>query len=559
MTYFLKSLEIFEKNNQTGNTTAYLNLGFIYTKLNKTPEALKSYQKSIEYQKKKGDNRGIVKSYIGLAELYRKIGDFQLSKFYLEKSLGAIDEFKDPSINAKIHLNYSQLYLITGEINKAQEHGNLALINAYKTDDTPLLMNTIELIAEVYEKNGKYKEAYLHQLQGYRLLDSISRKSKNELITSVEAYYIAEQRQHELEVLNKEKELQKLKIKEKEAIVMKQQILQYFYLAGFITVLILGFLLFRQAQHKKAVNIILKQQNQDIQQKNEEIIAQRDEIEAQRDEIEAQRNDITRQKEELEKLFQLQTDSILYARQIQNAILPESYVFKDNLPDSFVFYRPKDIVSGDFYWISPIGEKIGLAVADCTGHGVAGAMLSMLGSSLLNELTVKTEELDPGELLTDLRSYMVLSLWQRGLAGEQIVGMDLAFCLLDPKTLLLKYAGANNSIFICTKDDNHKDSQLIELLPDNMPISMSIRMNSFTTKTHQLKKGDSLYLFTDGFSDQFGGPNSKKYTNRRFKDFVLSVVQLPMSEQEKIFSEEFEKWKDKNLQTDDVTVLGARV
>ncbi len=558
--FILKSLELNQRmNNPKGIATAYLNLGINYTKLNRTDEALSAYFDGIKNQKIIEDKSGLVNSYIGLGGLYQKTGDYKLANHYFQKALSIVTTVNDPALVSRVHASYSNLLLKVGDLEKAQIETNLALANAKKTNDIPLLLNAIDLIAETYEKNGRYKEAFLHLLQGYRLLDSISKKSKNELIANVEASYITEIKQHELETMSKEKEVQALRIKQNDEIVKKQRVLSYLYLGGFLFVFAFGFLFFQQAQRKKKINEILERQNKDIQQKNEEIVSQRDEIEAQRDEIEAQRNDIARQKEEIEKMFQLQTDSILYARQIQNAILPDRYVFTDNLPDSFIFYRPKDIVSGDFYWVSPIGDKVGFAVVDCTGHGVAGAMLSMLGSSLLTELTAKPEDVDPGDLLTELRSYIIMSLWQRGFIGEQVVGMDMAFCLLDKEKLELRYAGANNPVLIYSKNPDDADYSIVDLKPDKMPISMSVRMNSFSTQVYQLKKGDVIYLFTDGFTDQIGGPNTKKYSVRNFKLFLSTIVHLPMIEQERLLAEEFETWKDKQSQIDDVTIMGIRV
>jgi len=552
--YYLKALAIDQElDNHYGQATSYLNLGVAYTRLRRISEALDTYRKGIEIQKKLDDREGLTKSYIGLGELYLQTVDHKLSKFYYDKAIKLVSAINNPSLNAEANIGYTRLLLSLGDFDGARTRANMALRFAHKSDETSRLVNSIELLAEIYERCGRYKEAYLYQLQGYKLLDSISKRSKNELIANVEASYIAENRQLELQTLSKERELQNMKLKENETRLKRQRAMLYLYLVGFVGMLLLGFIFFHQARHKKHINTLLSKQNREIQQKNEEITAQRDEIEAQRDEIEAQRNDIARQKAELEKLFTLQTDSILFAQQIQNAILPDSYVLHDNLKEHFVIYRPKDIVSGDFYWLSPIGGKIAITVADCTGHGVPGAMLSMLGASLLNEMTARPEEIDPGDLLTELRSYMIMSLWQRGLSGALVYGMDLAFCLYDPNTLELRYAGANIPVYIYTGDVN--GYQLVELQPDKMPIAMSIRMNTFNTRTYQLKQGDRVYMLTDGFTDQLGGPNMKKYSLRRFKELIQSICHLPLTEQERIISDSLDQWRNGYQQIDDITVM----
>ncbi|NOZ47144.1 MAG: SpoIIE family protein phosphatase [Chlorobi bacterium] len=257
--------------------------------------------------------------------------------------------------------------------------------------------------------------------------------------------------------------------------------------------------------------------------------------------------EIIRQRDEI-------TDSIIYSKHIQNAILPTIEYTKKLLPDSFIFYKPKEIIGGDFYWVSKQGEKIIIAVADCTGHGIPGALMSMIGITFLNEIVNNKRITDPAEIINRLRVRIINALHQSEEEEGSKDGMDIALCVINKKTNILEYAGANNPLFII------KNNELIELLPDKMPVSIH-RMNGrqFTKKEIKIQSGNLIYLFSDGFADQFGGQDNKKFRKSNFKQLLIDISISPINEQLKIISQSFEKWCGINEQVDDVIVMGFMI
>lgn len=284
---------------------------------------------------------------------------------------------------------------------------------------------------------------------------------------------------------------------------------------------------------------------EEIRQQREEIKSQRDEIESQRNLALNQRDEIVRQKAEL-------TDSIRYALQIQISMLPSKIFIKSLTADYFVFYKPRDIVSGDFYWINEIEGKVIVSVGDCTGHGVPGAFMSLLGITFLKEIIVKEYITHPAVILNRLRKEVIKSMKQQGDVFELKDGMDIAICVFDKNTKTLEFSGANNSAIIVRGNDR------IELKADRMPIGIYETMRKFSMQSHDLREGDILYLYTDGFQDQFGGNNGKKFRSGKFKKMILGISHLSFKEQEAQLEKTMEEWKKHYDQVDDITVLGMK-
>lgn len=257
------------------------------------------------------------------------------------------------------------------------------------------------------------------------------------------------------------------------------------------------------------------------------------------------------QKENLEIKNKEITDSITYAKRIQTAILPSDNIFKSFLNNSFVLYLPKDVVAGDFYWLEKVKDIVLFAAADCTGHGVPGAMMSVVCHNALNR-SVREEGLtDPGKILDRTREIIISEL---GKSNEDVKdGMDISFCALNSKTLDLNWAGANNPLWIV------RNSELIEVKPDKQPIGQHLSSNPFTTHAIKLQANDILYVSTDGYQDQFGGDKGKKFKASHLKELILSVCTMPLEEQKKIISETFVNWKGKNEQVDDVCLIGVKI
>ncbi|MCF6242353.1 MAG: SpoIIE family protein phosphatase [Bacteroidales bacterium] len=298
------------------------------------------------------------------------------------------------------------------------------------------------------------------------------------------------------------------------------------------------------------------------------VLNQKKDIEKQRDYAEKQHKEIRKQKEQI-------TDSIRYARRIQTAMLPSPQYIENILPEHFIFFKPKDIVSGDFYFFAQKKNLLYIVAADCTGHGVPGAFMSMLGISFLNAIInseskfalqlpfvddvvdkindLRIKEPTAAGVLNSLREMIKKALKQTGNDTEPKDGMDMALCILDRKKLKMQYAGAHNPLYL------FRNKQLIEYKADRMPIGIHIKEKPFTNHEIKLKKEDVFYLFSDGFVDQFNGETGEKYKIRRFKQLLSDIHRLNMSVQKRRLEEELYQWKKNSEQVDDILIVGVRI
>ncbi len=263
-------------------------------------------------------------------------------------------------------------------------------------------------------------------------------------------------------------------------------------------------------------------------------------------------NEIERQREELENKNRDITDSLVYASYIQQSLLPSDLYFKKVLRDAFVFFSPKEIVSGDFYWVRKNLNRIFVVAADCTGHGVPGAFMSMIGVELLNKIIIDQKIRKPSEVLS-VMSKGIERTFNRDEEQDRIMkdGMDMGLCVIDLEKKTLDYAGAFFPLYII------RENKLIEIKGDRLSIGVDVS-NIFTNNQISLLDGDVIYMFSDGYTDQFGGPNNKKFMFRRFRHLLLTIHNFPMEEQKSLLKESIESWKRNNDQVDDLMVLGFR-
>jgi serine phosphatase RsbU (regulator of sigma subunit) len=342
-------------------------------------------------------------------------------------------------------------------------------------------------------------------------------------------------------------EEQSARISEQETVLIeqlraieKQKMLIWFFVVALILVSGLGYFIYRGYKIKKEANI-------QLEAKNKLIMAQKDEIQKQKEIAESQRDQIAYQKKHI-------TDSIKYALRIQSALLPSLELFSDRI-DHFVLYKPRDIVSGDFYWVAEVdnGSRQMIIASDCTGHGVPGAFMSMLGVSFLNEIVLNKGITQPDQVMNTLREDVIRSLKQMEEASDVKDGMDMCICLLDLENRTLQFAGANNPLWIIS------NGELSEIKGDKMPVAIHETMQPYTNHWIDLKKGDTFYIFSDGFADQFGGPNQKKFLSKNFKTVLGDLQKKSMLEQGAELDRIFEEWRKEVEQVDDVTVIGVRV
>jgi serine phosphatase RsbU (regulator of sigma subunit) len=299
----------------------------------------------------------------------------------------------------------------------------------------------------------------------------------------------------------------------------------------------LGLSLIRMSQDLSELTSNLEQK---VKERTEEVVRQKEEIEHQR--------------KKLSFLFEQQTDSIKYAKRLQDAILPPSHFVKDVIPESFILFKPKDIVSGDFYWVEKKGRKAYFAAVDCTGHGVPGAFMSLIGHNVLKHSLHLFEDPSPSEIMDELSRGIVATLHQGRSENTTKDGMDLTICSIDYETGILEFAGAFNPLF------HIRGTKLTETKVDKMSIGSFVAddLNKYQNHSIQLNKGDTLYITTDGYCDQFGGPKGKKFMAARFRDLLVEIQKNSMEEQRDLLNRAIEEWRNREEQVDDILVIGVR-
>lgn len=318
-------------------------------------------------------------------------------------------------------------------------------------------------------------------------------------------------------------------------------------IGGFLIVLIIIIIVVRQYIIKRKMNLLLAQQKEQISK--------------QRDEIQKQHITVLEQKKKI-------TDSINYAKKIQDALLPSFETINKFLGEHFILFKPKDIVSGDFFWATKTKDWIIITAADCTGHGVPGAFMSMLGITFLNEIVRKKDVINAAEILNHLRASVIEALKQTSNHSSQKDGMDMSIIAINKDRKRALWAGANNPLWIVKNKNINKKfddpaEMIEEIKADKMPVAIHLRMNEFTNHEIMLEPGDRIFLFSDGFPDQFGGPKGKKFMYKAFKRVIANTSNLPMQQQGENLEKVLENWmkgyENQCNQIDDITIIGIKI
>ena len=287
-------------------------------------------------------------------------------------------------------------------------------------------------------------------------------------------------------------------------------------------------------------NAELKDALHEIKQQQDQIVSQNEELKTQRDQIVVKSQEIN--------------DSIHYAKRIQTATLPKVMIDNSVVTEHFILLKPKDIVSGDFYWYHDFDDCLIIAAVDCTGHGVPGAFMSMIGITFLNEIVIEKQIFDAGKILDKMRKSVINALGQEKSLKGSSDGMDMALCVIEKNTKKIQFAGAFNPM-LCVRNN-----ELIEFKADRMPVGIHGKMKEhFTNHQAQLEKGDSIYLFSDGYADQFGGKQNRKFLTKNFRSLLIEINALPMKEQKEVLSETLKNWQGATPQVDDILVIGLKI
>jgi serine phosphatase RsbU (regulator of sigma subunit) len=516
--YYQKLLAIsIEIEDKKSLSTSNLNIGVVYTQMGNYEKAMYHLDQSLKIQVELEDSYGLSHTYANFGDLHQKLGNDYEAKAYFIKSLKIRQETKDKkgigycySGLSKVHNNISDSFKNQNNF-KWKVHLDSALFYGKEAYKLYVEIGAVErqnevsmILQDVYKELGNFKKALVYADIYISTRDSLFSEEKTKALAEMQTKYESEKKQQQIE-------LQESQLLAKDERIKKQNLLRNALIIGLIGVLIIITLVIYAYQQKKKSN-----------------------------------KEILKQKKQL-------TDSINYAAFIQKALLPDVEFLLRNFDEHFVFFKPRDQIGGDFYWVKQVNEFSIIAVADCTGHGVPGAMLSMLGMSLLNELVRREEIESPAQLLELLRAEIKASLKQESNSRSLRDGMDIAICAINNKTLQMQYAGANNPMFIFS------NGQLDILKPTNNPIGIYLLEEQFVNHTIQLKKGDLLYMFSDGFYDQFGGENNKKFMINNFKKLLLQNSEESMKNQYKVLETNFNNWKGEGVQIDDVLVVGIKV
>jgi len=394
-------------------------------------------------------------------------------------------------------------------------------------------------LSELYSKTGIYKNALEAYKKYVMYKDSINSEENRKALATKEMQYLFEKKQAE------EKARYEKMMALAEAEKKRQKIIIWFVTVSLILILAFLGVTFYSLQ-------VTKKQKRIIEEAKDEIARQKEEVERQNVIIKRQKEEVEEQKRLVEEKNKEITDSILYARRIQDVILPDKDLWKKLLPDSFVLYLPRDIVAGDFYWLVETDDYIFVAAADCTGHGVPGAMVSVTCSHALNITVLEEKITNTNEILNRTREIVIKQL-QSQQQGQLQDGMDICLVRINKSNRLqIQYSGANRSLVVIN------NGELKEYAPDKQPIGYYEGAIPFNAQDVEIAEGSYLYLFTDGYADQFGGEKNKKLGTKRWKEMLLELAQKPTEEQIEYLRDFFQKWKGDNFQTDDVTVIGIR-
>lgn len=598
--YYKESIRLYEKINDRKNMSdCYNNLGNVYLDMRKYEMAISNYLKSLEICISWEDKIGMAHCYNNIGVVRKSQGRYSSALENFMKTLKLNETLGNKNGLANIYGNIAELHLClsdsstysfqrTAHLDTALEFGLRSYNSAVEIEALPIINDASSYLKNIYKKRGNYEKALEYAEIFISSRDTMFSEEKTKALAEMGAKYESEKKQLQIDNLNKENALKVAELAQSEEKRNRQLVMIYSFVLGFIIILVFSVILFRLFLQKRRANILLaaqkeqiELQNSNLQQANEEINAQRDEIASQRDLVMDQKDRIEEQKKEIE-------DSIHYAKRIQHAVLPDmsliSRQFSSNgnqlikkvedpanknhfqISDYFVLFKPKDVVSGDFYWTAKTEEWTVVTVADCTGHGVPGAFMSMLGVSFLNEIVRKNEVSDTGTVLDYLRNSVIDALKQTGETGTQKDGMDMSIIAIHNFERKAMWSGANNPVWII-RDANHSETDelsvdtdlLIEVKADKMPVAVHERMDPFTTHDITLNSGDSIYLLTDGYPDQFGGPNGKKFKHKALKKLLVEIKHLPMADQKAELEKVLDNWIGKGDQIDDITIMGLRI
>lgn len=561
---FLISANILEQNQSYQEVkNIYSNIGLIYTDLEELEFARKYFEKSLEIRMKIGNNTEIAAGLLDVAFILQVLGFYDDAIENIKKALKLAEKEKNSQLIMNCYQQLSTNYQYIGNIKKSNEfsakaESYLAYLEeqSLKQDFETEVIETQKKVAQTEEEKRTAQLEYeLNQMKFQSAQDSLNQAIQAKQDSLFEAARIAKQRELEIKTLNQQKKIQDLAMAEQEAQQQKQRLIILSIAGGLILMVILAIVMLRANRSRKRANTKLEKQNKEINEKSEQLGQALKKIAHQNQNI---------------------TQSINYAKGIQQALLPQPDLLNNYISDSFILFKPRDIVSGDFYWFRELdaksdifkifgmhrmdkdknetngqSKKFIVSAVDCTGHGVPGAFMSMIGYNLLDEITNKGIT-RPDLILEELHRGVRFTLKQKETNNQD--GMDMALCVIDKKEKHIEFAGAKNPLVYI------QNNEIKQIKGDKNGIGGKSDDHKFTMHKVEINGPTWFYMFSDGFVDQFGGENGRKFMIKKFRQLLFEIHKLPMKEQQEILDKKLKNWMGtKYNQIDDVLVIGFKI
>ncbi|HRG38913.1 MAG TPA: tetratricopeptide repeat protein [Bacteroidia bacterium] len=517
LNYYTKSLKLLEElNDLKGMGSAYLNIGSIYGSRGDFNKALTFMLKAVKLKEEAKDERGTSAAYNNIGNMYADQGKYPEALSYHMKSL-RIKEHMNDKIGISMAYNCNVIgntLSEAGRYEQALSYHERALEEAKKIDFKEGMINAYQFLAKTNASLNNFKKAFDYNNLFYQAKDSLLSKDVLKQVAEINTKYQTEKKEQEIQLLTKDQQL-------KDKTLREQKVVRIALFVGLGLLVILSFTLYNRYRFKQKANTLLEQQKKEIEEQNTLI-----------------------------------TDSIDYAKTIQEAVFPSETKMKKFFPDSFVLYKPKAIVSGDFYLVEEKNDKIICTVADCTGHGIPGAFMSLLGFNMLENIIETRQHTSPSNILTELNHKMVATMSQDPTTETTVKhGMDASIITIDRQSMQLQFAGAHNPLY------QIRDNTLIEVKADKISVGYFKEGEEIEFNNHiiPIEKGDVFYLFSDGFPDQIGGPKRKKFYYPPFKELLISIHKMGMLDQKNFLDKTITSWRGERDQTDDILVVGIRI
>ncbi|MCI5055861.1 MAG: tetratricopeptide repeat protein [Flavobacteriales bacterium] len=557
--YLLESLELLESVEDSAiSANTYFYLAMVYEYQNKAEKAIDYYEKTLAIKKGLKDQKGIANSLLNLGNCYKEVGNYDKAlesnieakniyeelkltnkvatamtnmaglysdqgnetkaKQYLHQVLELVNKDESKSLYSSILHSLANSYYKTKNYKEALRHANSSLELAEVTKAPHLLIPCYELLADIHSAQGTYSEAYKFSNIRNSMKDSLDHATNQAIIEEMQAKFESEEKEKEIVLLSQENQIQGLTLS-------KTKLTRNITILCAIAFIIISLVLFNRFKIKKKANLLLQEKNQIIQIQKERI-----------------------------------TDSINYAKTIQESIfLPEEEIQK-YFSDLFIYYKPKDIVSGDFYWFANIDGKCIVAAADCTGHGVPGAFMSMMGHSILNDIVNSQKITSPARILEKLHENVKENLKQNLGTDRAQDGMDVTICSIDYNNNKLTFAGANNNALLVRQNEMVTMKGCFKGIGGSFAFKKEKNQErTFLNHEYDISEGDMIYMYSDGYLDQFGGEKRKKFSTRKFKEMIGSHQLLSMKDQKEKLIGIMNGWMSDYEQLDDQMVIGIKV